>query len=131
VAPQATHTARIHTGGETAREALFDHPNRDAATAEMQCGRTAVQSTANDDDIGSFYAHYTVYRTGPPVAKALTRRFLYGKFKPPHARILSAINDRQITEMDAVIMRKHIPLEGLSNFRDLGEYEINSGKAIK
>ena len=33
--------------------------------------------------------------------------------------------------MDAEKMQRHIPLEGLSNFRDLGGYETRSGTAIK
>jgi hypothetical protein len=68
-----------------------------------------------------------MYRRGPPVAKALARRFIYGEFKPSHAGTFSAINGSQIIEKDRMIMQRHIPLGGLSNFRDLGGYEIKLG----
>ena len=75
-----------------------------------------MQATTNNDDIRRFVTCLAVY-TG--VAETVTLMKYFGN------------RSAQRNRMDNMKTNRKIPLEGLSNFRDLGGYEAGDGRSVK
>jgi len=57
MAAKTAHAAGVHTGRKSAREPFLDNLDAHTLSGQMKCGRTAVQSTADNDDVLRFAFH--------------------------------------------------------------------------